>query len=63
MADLSISEIETMAKSVGVNIPEHLLIEVGHSLNGLLEALAAIPNCEWSNVEALPNLIETQLKD
>ena len=63
MADLSISDIETMGKFVGVNIPEHLLIEVGHSLNGLLEALAAIPNCEWSNVEALPILIETQLKD
>ena len=63
MADLSNSDIETMAKSVGVNIPEHLLIEVGYSLNGLLAALAAIPNCEWSNVEALPILIETQLKD
>ena len=63
MADLSNSDIETMAKSVGVNIPEHLLIEVGYSLNGLLEALAAIPNCEWANVEALPILIETQLKD
>ena len=54
MSDLSISDIETLAKSVGVNIPEHLLIEVGHSLNGVLEALEAIPNCEWSNVEALP---------
>ena len=63
MADLSISDIEALAKAVEVDIPEHLLIEVGHSLNGLLEALEAIPNCEWSNVEALPILIETQLKD
>ena len=63
MSDLSISDIEALAKAVDVDIPEHLLIEVGHSLNGLLEALEAIPNCEWSNVEALPILIETQLKD
>ena len=63
MADLSISDIETLAKSVGVNIPEHLLIEVGHSLNGLLEALEAVPNCKWANVEALPILIENQSKD
>ena len=63
MSDLSISDIETLAKSVGINIPEHLLIEVGHSLNGLLEALEAIPDCKWSNVEALPILIEDQSKD
>ena len=63
MTDLSISDIETLAKSVGVNIPEHLLIEVGHSLNGLLEALEAIPDCKWSNIEALPILIENQSKD
>ena len=60
MSDLSISDIETLAKSVGVNIPEHLLIEVGHSLNGLLEALESIPNYEWAHIEALPILIETQ---
>ena len=60
MSDLSISDIETLAKSVGVNIPEHLLIEVGHSLNGLLEALETIPNYEWAHVEALPILKETQ---
>ena len=63
MADLSISDIEALAKAVEVDIPEHLLIEVGHSLNGLLEALEAIPNCEWSNVEGLPILIEPQSKD
>ena len=63
MADLSISDIETLAKSVGINIPEHLLIEVGHSLNGLLEALEAIPDCKWSNIESLPILIENQSID
>ena len=60
MSDLSISDIETLAKSVGVDIPEHLLIEVGYSLNGLLEALETIPNYEWAHVEALPILKETQ---
>jgi hypothetical protein len=60
---LSVSEIKTLAKSVGINIPEHLLEEVGYSLNGLLEALDTIPDYQWQHIEALPILIENQLKD
>ena len=63
MEDLSISEIKSLAKSAGINIPEHLLEEVGYSLNGLLEALDTIPDYQWQHIEALPILIENQLKD
>tara|TARA_B100001013_G_scaffold288116_1_gene187919 strand:- start:866 stop:1057 length:192 start_codon:yes stop_codon:yes gene_type:complete len=61
--DLSISEIKSLAKSAGINIPEHLLEEVGYSLNGLLEALDTIPNYQWQHIEALPIFIENQLQD
>ncbi len=63
MEDLSISEIKSLAKSAGINIPEHLLEEVGYSLNGLLEALDTIPNYQWQHIEALPIFIENQLQD
>ena len=63
MEDLSISEIKSLAKSAGINIPEHLLEEVGYSLNGLLEALDTIPNYQWQHIEALPIFIGNQLKD
>jgi len=61
--DLSISEIKSLAKSAGINIPEHLLEEVGYSLNGLLEALDTIPNYQWQHIEALPIFIENRLQD
>ncbi len=63
MEDLSISEIKSLAKSAGINIPEHLLEEVGYSLNGLLEALDTIPNYQWQHIEALPIFIENHLQD
>lgn len=63
MEDLSISEIKSLAKSAGINIPEHLLEEVGYSLNGLLEALDTIPSYQWQHIEALPIFIENQLQD
>lgn len=63
MEDLSISEIKSLAKSAGINIPEHLLEEVGYSLNGLLEALDTIPNYQWQHIEALPIFIENRLQD
>ena len=63
MEDLSISEIKSLAKSAGINIPEHLLEEVGYSLNGLLEALDTIPNYQWQHIEALPIFIGNQLQD
>ena len=61
--DLSVSEIQTLAKSVGIDIPDHLLEEVVYSLNGLLEALDTKPDYQWQHIEALPILIENQLKD
>lgn len=63
MEDLSISEIKSLAKSAGINIPEHLLEEVGYSLNGLLEALDTIPSYQWQHIEALPIFIENRLQD
>ena len=63
MEDLSISEIKSLAKSAGINIPEHLLEEVGYSLNGLLEALDTIPNYQWQHIEALPIFIGNQVQD
>ncbi|MCH7620278.1 MAG: hypothetical protein IH870_00095 [Chloroflexi bacterium] len=54
MADLSQSEILALAKAAGVNIPEHLLTEVGYSLNGLLETLENISVPDWEQMEPLP---------
>ncbi len=54
MADLSESEILALAKAAGVNIPEHLLTEVGYSLNGLLETLENISVPDWEQMEPLP---------
>ncbi len=54
MADLSESEIRALAKSAGVEIPEHLLTEVGYSLNGLLETLGNISVPDLEQIEPLP---------
>ncbi len=54
MADLSESEIRALAKAAGVEIPEHLLLEVGYSLNGLLETLENISVSDWEQIEPLP---------
>ncbi len=54
MADLSESEIRALAKAAGVEIPEHLLPEVGYSLNGLLETLENISVPDWEQIEPLP---------
>ena len=54
MPDLSETEILTLAKAAGVSIPPHLATEVGYSLNGLLEALAAIDPPGLEQVEPLP---------
>ena len=54
MADLSESEIRALAKAAGVEIPEPLLLEVGYSLNGLLETLEKISVPDWEQIEPLP---------
>ena len=57
MADLSELEIRALAKAAGVEIPEHLLTEVGYSLNGLLETLETISVPDWEQMEPLPIVI------
>ena len=57
MDDLSESEIRALAKAVGVEIPEHLLTEVGYSLNGLLETLKKISVPDWEQLEPLPIVV------
>ena len=54
MPDLNDSEILALAKAAGVEIPDHLLAEVGFSLNGLLECLDKIAVPELEQVEPLP---------
>ncbi len=54
MPDLSESEILALAKAAGVEIPDHLLAEVGFSLNGVLECLDKITVTDLEQVEALP---------
>ena len=57
MSDLNESEIRALAKAAGVEIPSHLITEVGYSLNGLLEALDQIEVPGLSAVEPLPIII------
>jgi hypothetical protein len=57
MADLTESEIVVLAKAAGVNIPEHLITEVGYRLNGLLEALDRITVTGLEAVEPLPIVV------
>ena len=54
MSDLSESDIRALAKAAGVKIPEHLLTEVGYSLNGLLETLENISVPDLEQLEPLP---------
>ena len=61
MADLSESEIRALAKAAGVEIPEHLLTEVGYSLNGLLETLEKIPATDWEQLEPLPIVLPHEM--
>ena len=59
MADLTESEILTLAKASGITIPPELLAEVGYSLNGLLEGLAQIDVPGIDSVEPLPIVTPT----
>lgn len=54
MDDLTEPEIQALAKAAGVEIPSHLITEVGYSLNGLLQALGQIEVPGLSAVEPLP---------
>jgi hypothetical protein len=57
MADLTEPEILALAKAAGISIPQHLVTEVGYSLNGLLEALDSIDMPGLDAVEPLPIVI------
>ena len=54
MAELPESDVRSLAKAAGVEIPEHLLTEVGYSLNGLLETLENISVPDLEQIEPLP---------
>ncbi len=63
MADLTDIEIRALAKAAGVEIPDHLLTEVGYSLNGLLETLGKISAPDWEQVEPLPIVLPHNMAD
>ena len=54
MPDLSVEEIHALGKSVGLDIQEPELTQVGYSLNAILEAMAAIEVPGANSVEPLP---------
>jgi hypothetical protein len=57
MADLTETEILTLAKAAGVSMPPELVIEVGYNLNGLLETLSRVEVPGLDEIEPLPILI------
>ena len=57
MAEFPESDIRSLAKAAGVEIPEHLLTEVGYSLNGLLETLGKISVPDLDQIEPLPTVL------
>ena len=57
MPDLTDAEILILAKASGIEIPSHLVAEVGYTLNGLLEVLDGIDVPGLDAVEALPIII------
>ena len=57
MADLTDGDVLAMAKASRIDIPPDLITEVRESLNGLLEALAAIEEPEVASIEPLPIIV------
>ena len=57
MVDLSDADVLAMARASNINIPPDLVAEVRESLNGLLEALAAIDEPEVAGIEPLPIIV------
>lgn len=60
MPDLSNEEIRALGKSVGLDIQEPELTQVGYSLNAILEAMASIDAPGANAVEPLPLILPTQ---
>ena len=59
MADLTNDEIHALGRSVGLDIQEPELSQVGYSLNAILDAMAAIDLPGMNAVEPLPLIIPT----
>ena len=57
MADLTDGEVLALAKASSIEIPGDLVAEVRESLNGLLEALAAIDEPDVATIEPLPIIV------
>ena len=57
MADLTDSDVLSMAKASSIDIPDDLITEVRESLNGLLEALAAIEEPDVAGIQPLPIIV------
>jgi Asp-tRNA(Asn)/Glu-tRNA(Gln) amidotransferase C subunit len=54
---LNDADIRALAKASDINIPDDLVAEVRESLNGLLEALAAITDPDVANIQPLPIIV------
>ena len=63
MADLTETEILTLARAAGITIPPELVAEVGYSLNGVLEALANIDVPGLDEIEPLPIILPAPSSD
>ena len=57
MADLTNDEIHALGRSVGLDIQEPELTQVGYSLNAILEAMAAIDVPGANGIEPLPLIL------
>ena len=57
MPDLSNEEIHALGRSVGLDIQEPELTQVGYSLNAILEAMASIDVPGANSVEPLPLIV------
>jgi hypothetical protein len=57
MPDLSNEEIHALGRSVGLDIQEPELTQVGYSLNAILEAMAGIDALGVNAVEPLPLIL------
>ena len=60
MADLTNDEIHALGRSVGLDIRDPELTQVGYSLNAILEAINAIDPPGINGVEPLPIILPVQ---
>ena len=60
MADLTNDEIHALGRSVGLDIQEPELTQVGYSLNAILEAMAEIDVPGANGIEPLPLILHGQ---